>query len=55
MDTKIEGMLPMPKLTQDLPKLRCKLCGDFEQKDAAGHSNISYALGICIDCLMNYR
>lgn len=33
----------------------CKLCGTVEKKNPAGHSNISYSTGICIDCLMNYR
>jgi hypothetical protein len=41
------------EVAQDGPV--CKLCGTREKKDPAGHSNISYATNICIDCLMNWR
>lgn len=50
---EVSGKHKREVINFDGPK--CKLCGAHEQKDAAGHSNISYTYNICIDCLMNWR
>lgn len=34
--------------------LRCRTCKKPEVKDPAGHSNIMYTYGVCIDCLHDW-
>jgi hypothetical protein len=33
----------------------CRICFAPETKDETGYTNLSYALGICLDCLMEAR